>query len=151
MVAGATMGFVPHREEQGVMRTSLAAAVLAIAALAASSAQADGGDRHRHHRGPSVSLYYGAPLYGYHPRYYAPRPPVVIYRAAPPPVIVYERPRVYYAEPAPIDAVPASPVFTDRYGRPCREFQSTITVGGYPRPGFGTACLEPDGQWHIVP
>jgi hypothetical protein len=133
------------------------AAVLALvaAALVALPAAADGW-----HRGSrtSFSFYYGAPLY--HRHYYG--PPVVMY--APPPVVVYRAAPGYYAPPpatfytpppayaqAPVDAMPASPVYTDSYGRQCREFQSTVTVGGAPQPSFGTACLQPDGSWRIVP
>ena len=45
---------------------------------------------------------------------------------------------------------PASPVYQAQDGRYCREYQATIIVNGQPRPSYGTACLEPDGSWHIV-
>ncbi len=133
------------------------AAVLALGLglLAALPASADGWRRHHHH-GSSVRLHFGAPLY-YRPYYYGPPPvvyappPVVVYRAAPPPAVVYRSgpPATFYEQP--VDAVPTSPVYTDSYGRQCREFQQTVTVGGVARPGFGTACLQPDGSWRIVP
>lgn len=31
----------------------------------------------------------------------------------------------------------------------CREFQTTITVGGQVQQGYGTACRQPDGSWQI--
>lgn len=32
----------------------------------------------------------------------------------------------------------------------CREYQRSITVGGYVQNGYGTACYMPDGSWKIV-
>lgn len=31
----------------------------------------------------------------------------------------------------------------------CREYQTTVTVGGEQQQGYGTACRQPDGQWQI--
>ncbi len=35
-------------------------------------------------------------------------------------------------------------------GRYCREYQSSIYVGGQYEQGVGTACRNPDGTWQIV-
>lgn len=35
-------------------------------------------------------------------------------------------------------------------GRYCREYQATAVVGGRRQQTYGTACLQPDGQWEIV-
>jgi surface antigen len=35
-------------------------------------------------------------------------------------------------------------------GNYCREYQTTIVVGGQPQTGTGTACRQPDGTWRIV-
>lgn len=35
-------------------------------------------------------------------------------------------------------------------GRPCREFQQTLTGGYRNLVAFGTACRTPAGRWHIV-
>ena len=35
-------------------------------------------------------------------------------------------------------------------GTPCREFTSTIIVGGKEEQGYGTACRQADGSWKIV-
>lgn len=35
-------------------------------------------------------------------------------------------------------------------GANCREYQKTVTVGGEPRQGYGTACQQPDGSWRII-
>jgi len=40
--------------------------------------------------------------------------------------------------------------FTDSAGQPCREFLTTITIGGQDQQGYGTACRQPDGSWQIV-
>jgi len=40
--------------------------------------------------------------------------------------------------------------FTGSQGQPCREFVSTIIIGGQEEQGYGTACRQPDGSWQIV-
>lgn len=35
-------------------------------------------------------------------------------------------------------------------GSYCREYQTTVTVGGKQEQGYGTACRQPDGSWQIV-
>ncbi len=35
-------------------------------------------------------------------------------------------------------------------GAYCREYQTTIIVGGEPQNGYGTACRQPDGSWEIA-
>lgn len=40
---------------------------------------------------------------------------------------------------------------TDRAtGEYCREYQTTINVGGKTESAFGTACRQPDGSWRII-
>lgn len=53
---------------------------------------------------------------------------------------------------APPDVAPATPVtYIDRgTGNYCREFTQTIRIGNQMRESYGTACLGPDGSWHIV-
>ncbi len=36
------------------------------------------------------------------------------------------------------------------YGEDCREFESTIWVGGRRQIATGTACRQPDGTWQVV-
>ena len=130
---------------------AVAVAVAAISPLAASPAAADAG----------VSVWFGGGCcYPHHhdygwgrPVYLVPPPvvygpPGVIY--GPPPVAYPAPPVAYAAPPGPVQASPASPDFTDRAGRTCREYQSTVTVGGVRRPSYGTACLMPDGSWRIM-
>lgn len=119
---------------------------LGVAALAAVSAQPTLADGWHHHGywghgywGPGVVI--GVPLW-------APPPPVVVY-APPPPVVYAPPPPVVYA-PQPVQAVPASPVYSNTSGQYCREFQSTVLVGGVPQQSYGTACQQPDGTWRIV-
>jgi surface antigen len=40
--------------------------------------------------------------------------------------------------------------FPGAQGQPCREFLSTIVIGGQEQQGYGTACRQPDGTWQIV-
>lgn len=139
--------------------------VSAISLAALSAGPAEAGRRHyHHHHGPSVGgvilglgvlgltlgvasalaapppppVYYPPPGYHPPPHGYGYAPPV---RYAPPPY-----PRGGY-----LDAVPTSPVFTGPGGATCREFQSTALIGGRQEPIFGTACLQADGSWKVVP
>lgn len=47
-------------------------------------------------------------------------------------------------------AVVPTRTFSDTQGRPCREFITTIIIGGKQQQGYGTACRQPDGTWQIV-
>ncbi|MGQ0662926.1 MAG: RT0821/Lpp0805 family surface protein [Pseudomonadota bacterium] len=38
----------------------------------------------------------------------------------------------------------------DQAGNYCREYQSTVTIGGQTEQAFGTACRQPDGTWKII-
>ena len=80
------------------------------------------------------------------PVYVMPPPPVV-YGYGPP--VVYAPP-VAYVSPGAVQAVPASPDYVDGAGRLCREYQTTVTVGGTRQPSYGTACRMPDGSWRIM-
>ncbi len=40
--------------------------------------------------------------------------------------------------------------FTGSAGQPCREFVTTITIGGQNQQGYGTACRQSDGSWQLV-
>lgn len=41
--------------------------------------------------------------------------------------------------------------FFDDQGRPCREFSTSITFnGGEQQKGYGTACRQSNGNWHVV-
>jgi len=40
--------------------------------------------------------------------------------------------------------------YSNAQGQPCREFLSTIVIGGEQQQGYGTACRQPDGSWQIV-
>ncbi len=35
-------------------------------------------------------------------------------------------------------------------GQYCREYQTTVTVGGATEQAYGTACRQPDGSWKVV-
>jgi hypothetical protein len=36
------------------------------------------------------------------------------------------------------------------FGRQCREFLQTVTIGGRSEQAYGTACRQPDGSWELV-
>lgn len=133
----------------------VAAALVAALALATAAlpARADDFRRDRHYAGrdhhyayryrPYVRPYV-RPYY----RWWGPR--FVIRRT----VVVAPQPEVVYVPTpvpaAPLAAVPASPVYQASDGRYCREYQATVTVNGVPQESYGTACMEPDGSWHIA-
>ena len=35
-------------------------------------------------------------------------------------------------------------------GAYCREYQTTVTVGGKKQDAYGTACQQPDGSWKVI-
>ena len=41
--------------------------------------------------------------------------------------------------------------FRNSAGQYCREFVTTVIIGGVEEPAYGTACRQPDGAWLIVP
>lgn len=38
----------------------------------------------------------------------------------------------------------------DDSGNYCRQYSQTIRIGNHVQESYGTACLQPDGSWHIV-
>jgi hypothetical protein len=67
----------------------------------------------------------------------------------------YPAPVYPYPDPYALPAIvaPAPPVATVTPVQPpqqCREYQGDAIISGSNQPFYGTACLEPDGQWHIV-
>jgi hypothetical protein len=104
----------------------LAAACIALIGVGLVSTPAEA---HRSRVFFGVSTYMGPPAYYPPPYYYYPAP---VYYAPPPPV--------YYAPPAP---APAQQPY-------CREYQGNATVDSSGQPFYGRACLQPDGQWHII-
>jgi len=95
---------------------------------------------------------YPYPAYTAEPVYVA--PPVVVQQ--PTQTVIVTQPsagsEVRFAnQPAPaIEANATSPTFVDSQGRTCREYQTSIAIGGVNRPAYGTACLMSDGSWHVV-
>ncbi len=89
--------------------------------------------------GPRI-VFWGPPVY-YGPPPYVYGPPVG------PPLYVpgYNAPQLQ-----PMTVNPTSAPYRASNGLTCREFQTTITVEGRPQPAYGTACLQPDGQWKVV-
>jgi hypothetical protein len=77
--------------------------------------------------------------------------------AYPPPAPVYYPPPTYYVPPPPPPAayypppaaVAPAPVPAPSSAQ-CRPYSATAIIDGQAREATGTACLEPDGTWHIV-
>ena len=126
----------------------LAAAVIAVITSAVVSTGVPAMARTRVFLGVGV----GAPMYAPPPVYYYPPPPV--YYAPPPVVYAPPPPTVVYAPPPPALPAPATPTATPapppaQTGN-CREYRGDATIDGKSQPFYGTACLQPDGKWHIV-
>lgn len=85
-------------------------------------------DHHRHHAMDDYVVYDG---YSYQPQ------PVVIEE---PPVML--TPGYLSSE--------ARPVPQNENGQYCREYQTQVKVGGTAHSSYGTACMQPDGQWQII-
>lgn len=95
-----------------------------------------------------VGVGVGVPIYAPPPIYYYPPPPPVYY--VPPPVVYAPPPPapVYVApQPAPASTAPSPP--PSQTGN-CRQYRGDATIDGRNQPFYGTACLQPDGRWHIV-
>lgn len=156
-VAGAQFG-----KGSGRLAATAAGTLLGAVAGGSFGRSADRADR----------LYYGEYYGGHRPRHAGwgppPRfaynhpppvvfaPPPVVY--APPPRVVYVQPRTVYVQPSPAYAYdgglpPGAQMVRDGYdssGHYCREYQQSVVVGGAVRPGYGIACMMPDGSWRIV-
>ena len=40
--------------------------------------------------------------------------------------------------------------FVNTQNQPCREFTTTVTINGEQQQGYGTACRQSNGSWHVV-
>jgi len=58
---------------------------------------------------------------------------------------------IFWEEGDASGAVTTTRLGTSTAGRPCREFQQQVTIGGKTEQAYGTACRNPDGSWEIVP
>ena len=108
--------------------------VLVVAAIAASTGAGTPASARTH---VVLGVGVGVPVYAPPPVYYSPPPMVYV---PPPPVVVY-------SPPAPVMVRPAPP--PPQTGN-CRLYRGDATIDGQNRPFFGTACLQPDGKWHVV-
>lgn len=109
-----------------VKQIAIATVLAATAVVSVPNAQARG----------FVGFTVGGPLVAPVPVY----PPPPVYYAYPPPPVAYPvPPPAAYSAPPPSGASPT-----------CREYQSTVNIGGRSQTSVGTACLQPDGSWRIV-
>jgi hypothetical protein len=94
---------------------------------------------------PSYNHYYGGPSYANSYGYsYDMFPSVSAYPSS------YPSP---YSGPnyvAPPELPTPQPVTYIDNGNYCRQYSQTIRIGNRVRESYGTACLQPDGSWHIV-
>lgn len=103
------------------------------------------------------TTYYGQRSGGYYQPGYAPAyydyPPPRHYHRPPPREVVYYPPPPVYAAPAPryygAPVTYEAPVQQPSNAGYCREYQSTVTVGGRAVPAYGQACMQPDGSWKL--
>ena len=94
----------------------------------------------------------------YGPGYVAPYPAYPYYAYPPPvygvPAPAYVGPPAYYAPPPAYVSPPPSymspPASAPAAGGQCREYQTTIDVGGRPQQAVGLTCQQPDGSWRIM-
>ena len=154
----------------------LIAAALLLTSVVPDPATAGGyghskhGPYHYPYKGHHGSYYYGHRPYYYHEHYYRPKHVYIVPRpvyVTPPPVYVYPQPvyqedyrwrrpppnyaatwqgqgeKIYYEEPTP-QGPAATCLMT-------REYQTQVVVGGQSVPGYGYACLQPDGSWYRGP
>ena len=65
----------------------------------------------------------------------------------------YFYPAPVYPYPAPLAVAPAPVVVQPQVAAApyCREYQGDAIIDGTNQRFYGTACLQPDGAWHIVP
>lgn len=104
-----------------------------------------GHDRgHHYNRGHSHSSF-SLSIGSFYPRpyYYQPVYPATYYAPAPtyytPPPSYYNNVPINYTQPASMDDS----------GRYCREYTQQVWVGGRMQQSYGTACLQPDGDWQL--
>lgn len=124
---------------KAIMATTLIAVSIAPAAHAGWRDHHDYGygyghgyDRHhgRHSRGHFSFNFYSPP----EPIFIEPSP------------IYYEPPQAYIPAPTPYPAN-YNNTGEDRY---CREYTRPAQVGGRMQQTYGTACMQPDGDWQII-
>lgn len=135
-----------------IILSSLALGVLSMPALADGRREHNGGHDNRGHydarRGhydahrsvrpkTSVSFSFNS---GY-PAHYRPH-----YRPH------YVRPvhYVHYRQPVVVVQQPQTIMLSQNGNGYCREYQSTVNIGGRLQRTYGTACQQPDGSWSLL-
>jgi surface antigen len=60
------------------------------------------------------------------------------------------QPVVWQDPDGPRYEVKPTSTYRNREGRYCREYQTTVIIGGRTEQAHGTACRQPDGSWQRV-
>ena len=70
--------------------------------------------------------------------------------SAPPETITWDKPSQAAPPPkSPQSTQSTKPLASAPAEPQCREYQTTITIGGKPQKAYGRACRQPDGTWKI--
>lgn len=56
----------------------------------------------------------------------------------------------YYDYPGAWTYVVPSPLYAAPLAGQCRTFEGDARIAGTSQPFYGSACMQPDGQWHIA-
>ncbi len=148
-LGGAALGgFVGHQFGHGAGRSVGTGVGVLVGGLIGNNVgrSMDYANR-RYYSGGYSGGYYS---YSSHPRYaYSYYEPMYVAPPAPPP------PRVVYYEPQVVEYRYTSPaIVSEGYvgsssSRYCREYTQQVRINGQLQETYGTACLRPDGSWHI--
>lgn len=138
---GASPGWAYHDHSNSLLGALVGAG---LGGLAGSGIGKGTGNKVAIGAGTFLGAVIGSRLFSAEPYYYPSyipsyRAPAVSYIAEP--TRYYYRPEPVYV-PVPVHApAPAQPY--------CREFYTTVFVGGVPQQLYGTACRQPDGSWLV--
>lgn len=121
-----------------------AIAFLVAAMLAVGPAKADRG--FGDHPGVQGGFHHGFPGHRFDRRHFFVRPsfhPFFFFGRT-----VFAPVPFAFSPPLPFPSFFAAPTIGQSS---CYQYQTTIIIAGQPQPAFGTACLQPDGTWRLVP
>ena len=137
------------------LTTTLALLAALLAPMPAVFAHGHGGHGHAGHGGGSHGGFHGGGFHhggfhhgGFHHEFFH-HHAVIAGGVAWPFAYPYYNP-YYYDYPGTWTYVVPSPLYAAPLAGDCRTFQGDALIAGTSQPFYGSACLQPDGQWHIV-